>query len=347
MLKFLKKKALPLSNDILPDKRATPSIKQSIKIKHADIQSDILDLLWIKDGKFKNSDVLKIQNNILHGSIYVGSTPINQEPSLLSTKTKVEEPRNLYSIEKTSYYPSFLSLSPTQKWIYLKFLENPFSPISDVGYLFIFYYGLERYLLTEKYEKAFKTILKLRDIHTNRSFQMYSGTALILTSMLYNRNDLAMEFINSIDKEFEFSIPPTLFIFCKALLNIPLFPTDILRFHRYFGFNNNRYIKSQSSLFLDCLTNVVMEKYGNPEIEITYLLLSINSMEKEECPVFANLSLSHKGTVKIPKMNSYQPFVKEIFSLLSMAHERVKQILANERKSKTSILKSSQERYEK
>ena len=102
---------------------------------------------------------------------------------------------NNFNIEKLPYYPTYRSLTPEQRGIYIKFLENPFIGNVDIGYVFLLYYGLERHLIYGDYERAYKLILKLRDIYSNGSFQSYSANALVLTSLLHNKGEIAQDFI--------------------------------------------------------------------------------------------------------------------------------------------------------
>jgi hypothetical protein len=107
---------------------------------------------------------------------------------------KIDEPSAIYTnlpiiinnskpVEKPGYYPSYRELDPIQKGNYLNWLTNPYNEI-DIGYVFVFYYGLERHLLLGDFESAFETIIKLRNAHKNKSFLAYSLNAIILSSIL-------------------------------------------------------------------------------------------------------------------------------------------------------------------
>ena len=115
------------------------------------------------------------------------------------------------------------------------------------------YYGLERYLLTDSYEEVIDVILKLRDVHQNKSFQSYSANAVILTCMYRQRADIAQKFMMSLDKDYEFNFSPNLFLICKYSLGLPLYGVEIMRFAKAFGFTKNNYIKKYPKLFIDTL----------------------------------------------------------------------------------------------
>ena len=84
--------------------------------------------------------------------------------------------------------------------------------------------------------------------------------------MLHKRGDYAEQFIESLDKDYEFQISPSLYMLCKLSLNMPIFPWDIMRFHKTFGFTNNRYIKNNPDIFLDILEKNLREATGKSEI---------------------------------------------------------------------------------
>ena len=46
------------------------------------------------------------------------------------------------------YYPTYARISPNQRANYLRWLSNGrVDPLNDIGYAFLFFYGLERRLL--------------------------------------------------------------------------------------------------------------------------------------------------------------------------------------------------------
>jgi len=56
---------------------------------------------------------------------------------------------NINNIPRPDYYPTYAGLNPEQRWIYLNWLQNPSESI-NIGYVFLYYYGLERQLLFRK-----------------------------------------------------------------------------------------------------------------------------------------------------------------------------------------------------
>jgi hypothetical protein len=157
--------------------RSNPSIS---------LHEDLKGLVWFGDGPLKNY----INENISKNTFEYSGIRItfqmtgDEEPSLIYTKQHIIIPSDISSIERPPYFPTYSGLTPEQKGLYIQLLQNPYNNNIDIGFVFILYYGLERHLLIGDYEKAFEVILKLRDIHTNKSFQSYSANAIILTSLL-------------------------------------------------------------------------------------------------------------------------------------------------------------------
>jgi hypothetical protein len=147
------------------------------------LHPDLKGLIWIGDGKFKNYS--GNQNNInrfeIDGMAFTVSFGQDVEPSLIFTNLPIKKPDSIGNVEHPPYFPSYSNLTPEQRFVYLRLLNNPYDADIDIGFVFILYYGLERHLLQGDFERAFNVILKLRDVHKNKSFQHYSTNALVLS----------------------------------------------------------------------------------------------------------------------------------------------------------------------
>lgn len=303
----------------------------------SNVHPDLKNLLWFGDGPYKNyindkkhssMNTIFIDGFTLHVSTYG-----NEEPSLIYEQLPVSKPYNIQNVPRPPYYPSYKELTAEQRWMYLKFLENPYTGTHDIGYVFIFYYGLERYLFSSDSVDAFKTILKLRDTYSNKSFQSYSGTAIILYAIYKKDISLARDFLESLDKRYEMEVPSTLFILLKYCLNIPLTAFEIMQYAKAFLFNNQRYIKNNPEIFLGFLQEEIKTKYASDFLPIAELLSNANAsnIKLVEIPLFANISIIDK-IIRIPDFLSYSPFVSEVNALLMCAHEKTKGYLATQRK---------------
>ncbi|WP_223441499.1 TerB N-terminal domain-containing protein [Pseudomonas sp. BF-R-19] len=122
------------------------------------------------------------------GMLYVGSALGRydaQEPSLINPKLRIA--KSYVDIEERlmSYWPSFHSISPEARRGYLQWLGSGRSdPLADAGYVFLFFYGLERRALVDAVSEPqlkaeipliVKEVQRLLSIYgDNRSFRGYA-----------------------------------------------------------------------------------------------------------------------------------------------------------------------------
>ena len=113
------------------------------------------DTVWIPPGKF-----IKIADkNIPGGMLYVGQhlQPAGGysdiEPSLINPKLKVNFIRPDQYGERMSYWPSYSDIDPACRAAFLNWLAGGRKdPTTDIGYVFMFFYGLERRTLADAKE---------------------------------------------------------------------------------------------------------------------------------------------------------------------------------------------------
>lgn len=300
----------------------------SNKFDEFSVSQDIKDLLWFSDGKFKNynptKQTIKIGN---FGEIVF----VQKEPSAISLSKNITKVIDVFKVERMGYFPSYDGMTPEQRYVYWTYLQNPYDKRYDVGYAFVLYYGLERYMtFPEKFEEAFNVVLKLRDVFSNNSFQLYSSTALILLCVAYNRIDLLEKFAKSVDKEYERKINAELWLFVLNALDKNINARDIIDYYRDFGFTNNNYIKNYSEIFVNELNAIIVKKYPNG----LYIHNFINNpleLKKQQIHIFCNNSLEQKLTM--PLILSNENFVNEIYSLFYETHNAVKEKLKENRKN--------------
>ncbi len=337
---FLKKKE---KNDKLAANRldVAPATGTSVSVKGLTIHNDLRDLVWIGDGKYKNYKKAPSEKNTMEINGFQISIAFmnHEEPSLIYTNQKVVQPKNINDVERPSYFPTYSSLTPEQKWLYLKLLSNPYDTSIDIGFIFILYYGLERHLLNGNFEEAIDVIFKLRDVHTNKSFQTYSANAIVLACMLHQRGDLVLEFIESLDKEHELAFSDNLFLICYFSFDLPLLPKDIMRMAKTFEFNNINYIKKYPELFLESLTEVIKSKVRAEFVNLKKYLTSseIKKVKKQDVSIFANMAISDKS-IPIPLLSENFKLKREMYNFLDTAHEDVKKKLAEMRKAGKAVL---------
>jgi len=119
----------------------------SFKIPDASKQKS--DTRWVPAGE----SVTVAGFSLPGGMLYVGSALGRydaQEPSLLNPKLRIA--KSYVDIEERlmPYWPSFHSISPEARRGYLQWLEGGRrDPLADTGYVFLFFYGLERRALVD------------------------------------------------------------------------------------------------------------------------------------------------------------------------------------------------------
>lgn len=304
------------------------NLEQYKKIRDI-IPNDIFELLWFPDGPYKNFNP---DNNInrfeVDGIIIEFSYMGSIEPSLIPSNSQIIFPQNIENVLKLPYFPSYHGMNPEQRWVYLNWLRNIDIDI-DIGYVFVFYYGLERHLFFGKYEKSFRMILRLRENHKNKSFLNYSSKALIASCLAYNRADLFKEYINSNQSINEAKIS-CLYLLAKYGTGLNLTSDEIITLSKDIGFSNQRYIKNEKDLFKQELDRLLQQKYGEP-------LLSISKYPAHNWPckkeaIMANYSIDSNYCVQnIPCLKEYQPFCEELKELLIETHENTKKIIKDVR----------------
>ena len=300
------------------------------------VPPDIRSLLWFYDGAFKN--YTSQENHYSKNKVgdfdlkisFVGS----KEPSAIKMCAPIMQPPNVGDVPWPTYYPSYMQLEPDQRWIYLNWLKNVDDDI-NIGYVFIFYYGLERHLYFGNYELAFQMILRLRTKHKNSSFQGYSANALIAASLLHQREDLFVDYLESIDIINEAHMS-SFYLISKRALGLGLSPQEIMAFARTVGFSNRRYLKEEKTLFEIEVRKLLLEDFGSETLGLEGFLLS-------ECPqkfefIAANYSIDQKQRgMDVPNL-VYHPELRKILNgILMTAHENTKIMMKEMKKKGTYV----------
>lgn len=295
-----------LENDV-PDTVVVPRFE--IEGSPFLIPQSVLSLLWLKNGPFRNcSDAEEDEPSAIDLML-----PIDLEVSEDDKSTDIE------------YYPSYIKLTPRQRTVYLRWLQDITEKV-PIGYVFIFYYGLERFLFTEKFEQALQTMALLRKHHENASFLAYSADAMLVGCLINNRLDL----IDKIDIEKSSS---DLYLYIKGSLFRGLSPLDLMETCRMWGFTNTRYIKNQSQLFQVKLESLLLHKYNQSFFPLSHS----DYVESEQSfpIVLANYSLSLEERYASAKDITTNTHIKNtVLELLQETHQEIKQTLAEMRRKK-------------
>jgi len=128
------------------------------------------------------------------GMIYVGKDlkapdGYGTECALINPNLKVDKNNDDYRVRRLNYWPSYSEASPDARAAYLKWLSTAKSdPGADIGYVFLYFYGLERRLLydtvhgsviSSEIQALVNEVERLLSIYgDNRSFNSYAGSLL-------------------------------------------------------------------------------------------------------------------------------------------------------------------------
>ena len=279
------------------------------------------DLLFISDKEPNNVSVgLSIFISI---SFYDGEIKFNNndgdDPSTIFLKLPIKQPARTDSMEPPGYYPSYAALSPEQRWVYLDWLQDVTKEV-DVGHVFIYYYGLERHLLTGKFDRAFDEILKLRRYHKNQSFLGYSESSLMNSSLLMKRPDKLMELrqSNAIS-----SFSNSLFLI--AYYNKYDLSIDNLMFifDRMSGLNK-RYFREDRQQFQDLLSETLTERFNADSFPFASNY-DVGDTTRAPYPLFANVSLPENiRTPDLPNFYAHGKLMNDLKKVFEITHGKFK-----------------------
>ena len=159
------------------------------------------DVVWIPANQLTQVAGYTIS----HGLIYVGQglsmvgSDYQTEPALIDPKLSVKQSISHYADDLT-YWPSYEDISPQARATYLTWLsEGCNDPNIPIGYVFLFFYGLERRLLADakismraKEEASIivSEVERLLNIYgQNRSFGNYASHFLSIIQGLFGNHD--------------------------------------------------------------------------------------------------------------------------------------------------------------
>lgn len=272
---------------------------------------------------------LSINVNLLDGSATVERLP-GEDPSTIFTTLAVRRPHDLSEIPRPKYYPSYAGLTPEQRWVFLKWLEDIGQPI-DIGYVFVYYYGLERHLLLGDYASAFDEILYLRRVHgTQQAFDNYSRIALLNASVV--RQDE-----RRLKQLYELAPPPRFHdtdLMLAHRMGQDLGVEGLLHMAYAIPSVNKRYIRSHPDVYRQSLSQALVDDYGTPYLPFASAY-SIDELPRVPQMLFANTSFPDRiRTPVLPSFSQHEPLIEAVSAVLASAHARSKQLLAAARKQR-------------
>lgn len=242
------------------------------------------------------------------------------DPSTIYSTLLVREPKPNELITRLSYFPSYSGMLPEQRALYLRWLCDISQEI-DVGYVFVFYYGLERHLIAGNFDGAVEEILLLRKFHKNSSFQSYSASALIHSCLIRKRLDVLQKLYTYPD--FDYFDNSNLLILHHSDLEI--LPDMMIRLAKCLYGVNRRYLKLKPDLYLKVIIDTLNNDFGKPSYPFAanYELQNIRGVPY---PIFANISFpSEIRSPSLPNFLQHPKFQQELGSFFQKVHDTVKQ----------------------
>jgi len=275
------------------------------------ISNDILDMLWFKNGPFANYTPKKSTFNLGDTSI---SIDYQEEPSLIDITKPIDPSGGLLTGAGIGHFPSYAKLTPQQRYTYLNWLTD-ITKMINIGYVFLFYYGLERHLLFGNMEKAIKIISLLRKHHHNIPFFVYSADASFLAIVKNNRLDLL--------KYIDFSkSSASIRLFLRASTSRQLAADDIINACHLFGFDDTKYINSQYTLFKSTLEQKLEDAFACKYYPVTSE--DINAITSTFAAAISNYSLMpEERFFKLPDLSSSPALRSKIGKILEKTHWQV------------------------
>lgn len=152
------------------------------------------------------------------GMVYVGtslSTPLGDNDPCLIDPSKTVAARAEYTERDMGYWPSYSEISPSARRAYLKWLAGGRQdPRADIGYVFLFFYGLERRAIIDgaKDEAAqadwpviAEELRRLLDIYGEKShsFRRYASELLDWVSLASHPSKLYEQPVPAFPKTYE------------------------------------------------------------------------------------------------------------------------------------------------
>lgn len=278
-------------------------------------------LLWVTNediSKIESAGTVKITVEIGVDGVNVVNSKDNPnffaEPSLIWTRLGIEKNDELE--ERPMYYPSYSSLSPRHRFQYLSWLKDIAQP-TNLSYVFLYFYGLERHLLIGNYDLAADEMLRLIKFHDKGSFKSYAVHSLIAGSVFRKRPDIIEKAPFLLDDVSDLALA------LKILKQQSLSAKNVIDLAPRIGFNNRRYIKLHPDLFervLQSKINDFEESNG-----LIWSQFDQSSFAKDKIMVFANLSIPDRiRTIEFSQILENTKFKSILISLLQKVHDEIK-----------------------
>jgi len=236
------------------------------------------------------------------------------EPSLIWEKLPIE--RNDELETEKMYYPTYHGLSPKHRFQYLNWLTDV-TQDTNLSYVFLYYYGLERHLLIGNYDLAVEETLRLLKHHNKGSFKSYATNALILASGYRKRADILKR------APFIMEEVTPIALYLQKIAGDPLKAKEVMNLASRVGFTNKLYMKEFPKLFESKLQEI-LDYYESKHGDILQSF-DMESLPREAWASIANFSVPEEiATRKFPSVLDNLHFRTILKEKLQETHQAVK-----------------------
>lgn len=251
-----------------------------------------------------------------------GNVNVNNEtpddPSTIYARLPVRESLGA-SVPSLGYYPSYSEMAPEQRGVYLRWLCDTSRSI-EIGYVFVYFYGLERHLAVGDFDGAFDEVLHLIKHHENPSFFSYAESALLHSCLLRKRLDKLETLYAS--PGFDYFGNSNLLILHQSGLVMSV--EVLMRVAAQLYGVNRRYLRAVPKLYSETLKENLRECFGKESYPLANHF-QLDDVEGTSYPIFANISLpSEIRSPHLPDLFRHDPFVNQLNGLFRQVHETVK-----------------------
>lgn len=253
-----------------------------------------------------------------HGDVGL-KQDVPDDPSTIYSMLQAVDPLSPKNVPRLYYFPSYSEMTPEQRGSYLRWLCDVTNEI-DIGYVFVYYYGLERHLVYGDFDEAFDEIKLLRKHHDNGSFQSYSASALVHSCLLRKRVDKLQQLYAPGD--FDYFDNFNLLILHYS--NLDLLPDMMFQLASRLPGVNRRYVKLKPDLYKQKITDVLIGRFGKPSYPLSSQF-QLDAVEGIPYPIFANISFPPEiRTPRLPNLLQHAQFQGEMGAIFQEVHEAVK-----------------------
>ncbi|MGW6279603.1 tellurite resistance TerB family protein [Kribbella sp. NPDC055071] len=176
---------------------------------------------WFGPGAGTTVAGMSIQGGMLYVGRGLTASPGQSEPALIDPSLKVNHRRPDFAGATMDYWPSYDDISPEARAAYLAWLAGGrLAPDACIGYVFLFFYGLERRVLVDLAANPALSwelpllraeVQRLLAIYgDNRSFSSYAAEFLGVLDLLLAEHTPQEAVLPPLTREYRWQPPPSL-----------------------------------------------------------------------------------------------------------------------------------------